>query len=1234
MALKSFIIIYIFMRTNKEELGKVSLTANGRWDINNYYERLCLVHDGYFASYLSRKEVPKGILLTDTEYWQPIANLRDDIKLDYEEFRKWVKDNFEDFKDNVLNDQKLFKDYIKENVQNIWNYVHHLVPEVNWDDVRALVIKCVQDMVEDGLLKIGITTVKTHADLDKAEYKKPGNFVYVHEENLYYTYNKDNKWYQMPIIYIGNEEPGDVLWIDPQDDRDIEGSSDEEMNAVKEALYILTQKVTDLQRLQTIGIIPGNVANSYRRILMSFATPERPEGAPSVDDEEDKPNLEPASNTVCCVCCKMDTTTNFAQNKSDLIDGELIFYTDRKKFGVYYGGKFYLNGSGEDNDSGGGGISIEELYQLNLERLNFTNGTETYKVTVNKNGKWVVRGFNESITKPGSPDDSFGVYISQYLCMNSIYCGGDGNENCLCTHNYVELANGSKKDINLNGLYLLYTDGTKETPSDIGYVWDVLPLDGVIKAGHTFVIRGAECNTSKNAFINVDNYDMIWTKNGHPIVFKQGPSSFYLCAGDGYKEYLDKKTLNNPWENKTTKVGYVDSCGFGTGSVGEGSATFTVDDDWNKILFVRWFMLEPAKQGNKAYAKRKTTDLWTYINLEKQTTALGNSLQYYYPDDIKAKYKPMASYLGKTFFTNKTTFNHNRPNFINITFGIQATDSGSGATRCFNWVSVGYYDEYVEYRKKGETEWKRSYSITDNNAANPEWITKFIEHYKRFRWTASDGTIVTTHKCIIKNITKGSYEYRIGRDDNSLYTSDILTFTVQSNDEANNFSFIHISDQQGFNWQEYTAWWKTSYMINKTESDFNFFINTGDITQSGNRVNEWLDYYQGKKYNIDKCEMFTIGNNDLCGHVSTELTNGEDATSKYSHINILRYFCFELDVRNDYSFEWQEASYPIYSLYSFNYGKYHFVSLNSEIAIATSKMYKDWESDSYQGDRTFAESANAKIEDWFKKDIQLWKGNDEEPSDCSKCIVYMHEMPFTIVTWSFMNGESARVGSHLNTLNSRGLYRFSRIFKKYGIRLVLGGHKHTYSISKPIYDAPSGYIESNNKPSTSVDLMGEVTTADTRVPVIQVTDVSHVKKDDNFARYEVVSKLNAPYYVMSQASGYKLVSNKEQPSGPEYTIPWLLAYFKAKTNGASPTENVAQHYPMYIKYELNDTSIKVTVKQVHNIWDVRPDNNSKKFDINQQLSDLSVRAMTLSTISDEDKKNYNISDVESLTITL
>ena len=239
-----------------------------------------------------------------------------------------------------------------------------------------------------------------------------------------------------------------------------------------------------------------------------------------------------------------------------------------------------------------------------------------------------------------------------------------------------------------------------------------------------------------------------------------------------------------------------------------------------------------------------------------------------------------------------------------------------------------------------------------------------------------------------------------------------------------------------------------------------------------------------------------------------------------------------------------------------------------------------------------------------------------------------------MVTWGFMGGSSSRQGSHLNTLNSNGNYRYSRLFKKYGIRLVIGGHKHTYTISKPIYDAPQDYITSSNTINSSVDLMDNVTDALSRVPVIQVTSLSNVVRQDDYARYQVVSKIDAPTYVMSQASGYKLVSNKEQPSGPAYTIPWLLSYFKAKTNADSPTENVAQHYPMYIKYTMTGSNITVTANQISGIWNTNVDKNTKSYDMNVQLTKLAGTKMTLSQISDEDKSVYGITNTESYIITL
>ena len=77
------------MKTIEEELGKVSLTCNGQWN-DRPYERLCIVHDGFYASYISRKAVPAGIPLSNEEYWQPIAKLREDLVIDYETFKKEI----------------------------------------------------------------------------------------------------------------------------------------------------------------------------------------------------------------------------------------------------------------------------------------------------------------------------------------------------------------------------------------------------------------------------------------------------------------------------------------------------------------------------------------------------------------------------------------------------------------------------------------------------------------------------------------------------------------------------------------------------------------------------------------------------------------------------------------------------------------------------------------------------------------------------------------------------------------------------------------------------------------------------------------------------------------------------------------------------------------------------------------------------------------------------------------
>jgi hypothetical protein len=43
---------------------------------------------------------------------------------------------------------------------------------------------------------------------------------------------------------------------------------------------------------------------------------------------------------------------------------------------------------------------------------------------------------------------------------------------------------------------------------------------------------------------------------------------------------------------------------------------------------------------------------------------------YYYPDSLKQRFTPKASWEGKNFFTNKTSFDPFKPNCLRCTFGI------------------------------------------------------------------------------------------------------------------------------------------------------------------------------------------------------------------------------------------------------------------------------------------------------------------------------------------------------------------------------------------------------------------------------------------------------------------------------------------------------------------------------------------------------------------------------------
>lgn len=62
------------MVTNEKNIGKVSISCDGVWDIRKDYDKLCLVTDGSY-NYISRKPVPNGTDITNEDYWQKLYSV-------------------------------------------------------------------------------------------------------------------------------------------------------------------------------------------------------------------------------------------------------------------------------------------------------------------------------------------------------------------------------------------------------------------------------------------------------------------------------------------------------------------------------------------------------------------------------------------------------------------------------------------------------------------------------------------------------------------------------------------------------------------------------------------------------------------------------------------------------------------------------------------------------------------------------------------------------------------------------------------------------------------------------------------------------------------------------------------------------------------------------------------------------------------------------------------------------
>lgn len=869
------------------------------------------------------------------------------------------------------------------------------------------------------------------------------------------------------------------------------------------------------------------------------------------------------------------------------------------------------------------GIRVNGVdYDLNIAEivthLTSPDGTD-FILKVDDNGRLYAEGGSPSVAPLNpptgtTPTTSITPTSVNKLYINSLYCGGanaDEHSVNLCSHNFVELSNLTTRDINLEGMSLQYAITQNG--------WYVLPLKGVIKSGSTFLIRGAQCASMNAARIKVEHYDMEWklgsnneySENGTPIKFSTESAKFYLTFG------TTQCSVSNPFDGSKQKPevipGYIDLVGINADGY-EGTAYSATEME--KKLFKKYYAMDPVSQATKDVSARNNSTLINYVDLTKRSGEVIPNVE---------AYTPRASSENKDIFYNKTQLVEGKPTIITCSFGFQATDDGQGATRCFNWLTKGPADdEYIWIRTKGSSDWGAK-----NESFKSE--TGVRAYYNRKTKEYSDGAAITAHKFIKKGLSAGEYEYVAGYANvdgtpNLEKCTPIRSFKVRTSSSVNNgFTFVQTTDQQGFNWDEYEVWKAAAKVIEKedTNHEIEFMINTGDMTQNGNRMGEWLDYFDAEcdmMRNME--EMATIGNNDLSPKELYKLGTGADGT-KLSLENIEFFYCFEIDESNPPIFPVNGVSYYIPSLYSFNYGNVHFICMNSEIkALAESNT-------SGTSVYNFSDYGNfyPLIKQWAETDMQNNASNVWN-------IAYCHEMPFTIITTGVTEeytssgsthtvadnkevheGGEGRQGSNMNTnIAPAERYWFSEFCQTHNIRLVFGGHKHTQATSWPLLE--NVVYENGERRVMSfrpiiviseADKATELAGFNESTTLVEIADGrkypngwlnSDNTVNSNFTAHtylcefkydtDIDSGTKPVVYAMSQATSYKHTSNKELPSG---NIPWLKYFFPTGKGQTKP--NNGQRYPFYTIWKITPTKIEGHVRKAYGVF-----NGGGKFDVN------------------------------------
>jgi acid phosphatase type 7 len=250
------------------------------------------------------------------------------------------------------------------------------------------------------------------------------------------------------------------------------------------------------------------------------------------------------------------------------------------------------------------------------------------------------------------------------------------------------------------------------------------------------------------------------------------------------------------------------------------------------------------------------------------------------------------------------------------------------------------------------------------------------------------------------------YIYRIGNDKNEWTNFHIFTTESDKEKSSNSFKFLLFGDSQSGSGEapRYDNWHATLHNAYNANRDAKFFINVGDLVEKGQYYQHWNNWFKATDGVIDTLPALVVEGNH-------ETYNGADNKSAKPEYFINQFNLFQ---NGPDGLKGQ--------VYSYDYGKCHFVVLNSqaheESTDATGKT------NSTREEAQLREQAA-----WLDKDLAAHK-------NAIFTFVLFHKTPYY------------NKGNRTNTLLKR---IFCPVFDTYHVDVVFNGHDHATSRTYPIY---------------------------------------------------------------------------------------------------------------------------------------------------------------------------------------